>query len=72
MRFFLRGGKDFSFVRAPRGDGKSICMIPASLSSCYAGRGGKTKTEGLQYLEPKGNVRDYLLETRNAIMLPSW
>ena len=56
MRFFLRGGKDFSFVRAPRGDGKSICMIPASLSSCYAGRGGKTKTEGLQYLEPKGNV----------------
>ena len=31
-------------------------MIPASLSSCYAGRGGKTKTEGLQYLEPKGNV----------------
>ena len=31
-------------------------MIPASLSSCYTGRGGKTKTEGLQYLEPKGNV----------------
>ncbi len=28
----------------------------ASLSSCYAGRGGKNKTEGLQYLEPKGNV----------------
>ena len=27
-------GKDFSFVRAPRGDGKSISMIPASLSSC--------------------------------------
>ena len=41
--------------RAPR-EGKSICMIPASLSSCYAGRGGKTKTEGLQYLEPMGNV----------------
>ena len=54
--FFLREGKDFSFVRAPRGDGKSISMIPASLSSCYAGRGGKNKTEGLQYLEPKGNV----------------
>ena len=31
-------------------------MIPASLSLCYAGRGGKNKTEGLQYLEPKGNV----------------
>ena len=54
--FFLREGKDFSFVRAPRGDGKSICMIAASLSSCYAGRGGENKTEGLQYLEPKGNV----------------
>ena len=39
-----------------RGDGKSISMIAASLSSCYAGRGGKTKTEGLQYLEPMGNV----------------
>ena len=31
-------------------------MIPASLSSCYAGRDGKNKTEGLQYLEPQGNV----------------
>ena len=39
-----------------RADGKSISMIAASLSSCYAGRGGKTKTEGLQYLEPMGNV----------------
>ena len=39
-----------------RADGKSISMIPVSLSSCYAGRGGKTKTEGLQYFEPKGNV----------------
>ena len=39
-----------------RGDGKSISMIAASLSSCYAGWGGKTKTEGLQYFEPKGNV----------------
>ena len=28
----------------------------ASLSSCYTGRGGNNKTEGLQYLEPKGNV----------------
>ena len=39
-----------------RADGKSISMIPASLSSCYAGRGSKTKTEGFQYFEPKGNV----------------
>ena len=31
-------------------------MIADSLSSCYAVRGGKNKTEGLQYLEPKGNV----------------
>ena len=28
-------------------------MISASLSSCYAVRGGKKKTEGLQYQKPK-------------------
>ena len=28
--------------------------ITASQASCYAGRGGKNKTEGLQYLELKG------------------
>ena len=54
-RFFSpRGGCSRHSER--RADGKSISMIPASLSSCYAGRGGKNKTEGLQYLEPKGNV----------------
>ena len=43
LRFFLR-----FFLREAR--------IPASLSSCYAGRGGKNKTEGLQSFEPKGKV----------------
>ena len=42
--------------RAPAETASRSPMIPASLSSCYAGWGGKTKTEGLQYFEPKGNV----------------
>ena len=63
LRFFLREGKDArdaGGAAAARGerraDGKSIWMIAASLSSCYAGRGSQNKTEGLQCLKPKGNV----------------
>ena len=62
-RFFLRAGKDARRARGAaaargerRADGKPIWMIAASLSSCYAGLGGKNKTEALQYLKPKGNV----------------
>lgn len=35
--------------------GEMQARFPASMSSCQVGWGGKTKTEGLQYLEPKGN-----------------
>ena len=57
LRFFLREGKDTRGAQEGpqppqrRADGKSISMISALQFSCYAGRKGKNKTEGLQYLE---------------------
>ena len=49
----MRCGQGF-FLRT-RSQGRREVDL-ASLSSCYAGRGGKTRTEGLQYFEPMGNV----------------